>query len=215
MKLKKYKKKTIGLYISREIIIIVLALFGAILVINYLYRQFNSIVMPLAEAKARKYLMEAINSATNDIKFDKELLLVTKNDNNESLLINYNSYEATKLINEITNNIQNSFNKLEENKEIIYRIPSGIVFKNAVLKNLGPKITMRLKIMGDVISELETEVKPYGINNSLVEVRGKLTANARVIVPIVSKKIMVTNKIPISINIVNGKVPEGYIASYR
>ena len=58
-------------------------------------------------------------------------------------------------------------------------------------------------------------MKPYGINNALVEVRVKLYANARVILPIVTKEISVTNVIPISINIVNGSIPEAYIASYK
>ena len=66
-----------------------------------------------------------------------------------------------------------------------------------------------------MLSELETEVKPYGINNALVEVRVKLNANARVILPLVSKEINVINVIPISINIVNGSIPEAYIASYK
>ena len=214
MKLKKYKKKTVGLYISREVIVIVLAILGALFVVNYLYQQFNSVVMPLAEAKARKYLMEIINKSSDDIKFDKDLFAITRGSDNTIEMINYNSYEATKLINEITYNIQDNFNLLEENNQIIFKIPSGVIFKNSMLRNLGPKIVVKLNIMGDVISELETEVKPYGINNALVEVRVKLVANARVILPLVSKEIQVSNNIPIAINIVSGKVPEGYIASY-
>ena len=52
MKLKKYKKKTLGLYMSREIIVVILAFILAIIIINYLYKQFNAVVMPLAETKA-------------------------------------------------------------------------------------------------------------------------------------------------------------------
>ena len=200
MKLKKYKKKTVGLYISREVIVIVLAILGALFVVNYLYQQFNSVVMPLAEAKARKYLMEIINKSSDDIKFDKDLFAITRGSDNTIEMITYN--------------IQDNFNLLEENNQIIFKIPSGVIFKNSMLRNLGPKIVVKLNIMGDVISELETEVKPYGINNALVEVRVKLVANARVILPLVSKEIQVSNNIPIAINIVSGKVPEGYIASY-
>ena len=159
--------------------------------------------------------MEIINSSADNIKFDEDLFTIMKSDNDTIEMINYNSYESTKLINEITYNIQNSFNILEDNEKIIFKIPMGIIFKNALLRNFGPKIAVRLNIMGDVISELETEVKPYGINNALVEVRVKLVANARVILPLVSKEITVINNIPIAINIANGKVPEGYIFSYK
>ena len=135
-------------------------------------------------------------------------------------MITYNSYEATQLINEITHNIQDSFDEMESvfnghDKFIVDEIPLGTVFNNPLIRNFGPKIQIRLDIVGDVLSELETEVKPYGINNALVEVRVKLDANARVILPITTKEINVTNIIPISINIVSGSIPEAYIATYK
>ena len=220
MKLKQYKKKTVGTYLSRELIFIITAFICAIVVINYLYRQFNNTIMPLAEAKSRKYVTEIINNSTDNIKFENDLFVIEKSNDNEIKMITYNSYEATKLINKITHNIQNSFDELESvfnghDKFVVDEIPLGVVFNNALLRNFGPKIKIRLDIVGDVLSELETEVKPYGINNALVEVRVKLNANARVILPLTSKEINVNNVIPLSINIVNGSIPEAYIATYK
>ena len=135
-------------------------------------------------------------------------------------MINYNSYEATKLINEITYNIEDKFNEMESvfdghDKFIVDEIPLGVIFDNPLIRNFGPKIQIRVDIVGDVLSELETEVKPYGINNALVEVRVKLYANARVILPITTKEINIINVIPLSINIINGSIPEAYIATYK
>lgn len=214
MKLKKYKKRTLGVYVSREIAIIILAFLGAFIIINNLYKRFNEIIVPLAEASARKHVTEIINNSTKDIKFENDLFIIEKSNNNEIKMITYNSYEATKLINIITDNIQDSFHGIED-KHVVFEVPVGIMFKNGMLRNLGPRIKARIDIMGDVISELETEVKPYGINNALVEVRVKLLANIVVILPFGSNEIEVKNIIPISINIVNGKIPEGFIASYK
>lgn len=120
------------------------------------------------------------------------------------------------LVSQITNNIQKRFDMiLNDNDYVITEIPLGIIFNNSLLRNFGPRIKIRLKIIGNILSELQTEVKPYGINNALVEVRVKLNANARIILPIVSKDINVTNVVPISINIVNGSIPEAYISSYK
>ena len=217
MKLKRYKKKNV---FSKQIIIIVLSLVLALFIINYYSKQFNETVMPMAEEKARKYLTEIINNSTDNIKFNNDLFTIEKSGNNDIKMITYNSYEATWLINEITHNIQNSFDELEsvydkKDKYIIDEIPIGVIYRNALLRNLGPRIKVRFDIVGDVLSELETEVKPYGINNALVEVRVKLTANARVILPLTSKDIMVTNVIPLSINIVNGNIPRAYIGTYQ
>lgn len=220
MRLKKYKKKTIGFYLSRELIFIIAAFICAIISLNYLYHKFNDTIIPIAEAKSRKYVTEIINNSTDNIKFENDLFVIEKSDDNEIQMITYNSYEATQLINKITHNIQNSFDELESifnghDKFVVDEIPLGVVFNNALMRNFGPKIQIRLDIVGDVLSELETEVKPYGINNALVEVRVKLNANARVILPLTSKEINVTNVIPLSINIVSGSIPEAYIATYK
>lgn len=216
MKLKRYKKKTLGSYISKEIIIIVLSFLAAILVINKLYYKFNNVVLPLAENEAKKYMTEIINRATNKIEIDKDLFIIERDKNNEIKMVNYDSNKMSLLTNKITNNIQNGFDKiLTDNNYIIGNIPMGIIFKNSLLRNFGPNIGIRLRIIGNVISELETEVKPYGINNALMEVRIKIKANAQVVLPLVSKEIYVNNVIPISINIINGSIPEAYISSFK
>lgn len=220
MKLKQYKKKTIGTYLSRELIFILLGFLCALFVISFFYKKINATVMPIAEAKTRKYVTEIINNSTDDIKFENDLFVIEKSNDNEIKMITYNSYEATQLINKITHNIQDSFDELEsvfngKDKFIVDEIPLGVIFKNALLRNFGPKIRVRMDIVGDVLSELETEVKPYGINNALVEVRVRLRSNARVILPLTTKEINIINVIPISINIVNGSIPEAYIATYK
>ena len=216
MKLKKYKKKTVGFYFSREIIIIILAIIFSLLIINYFSYKFNKVVMPIAVSSTRKYITVVINEATDGVKLDGNLFSIEKSSDNEIKMITYNSYEATKLINEITNNIQDKLNY--NNKyynSIISEIPLGVIFKNSLLKNFGPRIKVKSDIIGDVISELQTEVKPYGINNALVEVKVKIDASANVILPLVSKEIKIINMIPISINIVNGSVPEAYFYTYK
>ena len=65
------------------------------------------------------------------------------------------------------------------------------------------------------MSNIETEVKPYGINNAYVEVRIKLEVTARIVLPFISKKVIISNVIPISMNIVQGSIPEAYISSYK
>lgn len=218
MKLKRYKKKTVGTYLSREIILIVLAIVIAFFMINRWSRNFNEVALSLAEAKTKKYIATVINEATEGIKFDGNLFSINKNETNEIKMIKYDSYEATKLINEITHNIQDKLDMLEQGDKqgfMIEEIPLGVIFNNALLRNMGPKICIRISPIGDVITELQTVVKPYGINNALVEVTVSITSNVRIILPLGSKEMQVKNMIPISINIVNGNIPEAYIATYK
>ncbi len=215
MKLKKYKKWTISSYVSFELVVILLGIGLSILIVNHYAKRFNDTIIPIATAETRKYITVLINEATKGVKFDNNLFVIEKEEE-DIKLISYNTYEATKLINEITDNIQNRLNDRDKYyNSVVTEIPLGLIFQNSLFRNFGPRIKVRVDSINDIISELETEVKPYGINNALVEVKVHIEANARVILPLVSSEIKINNKIPISVNIINGNIPEAYFMTYK
>lgn len=218
MKLRRYKEKKISRYFTRGIIIIILGIISAILLIRYFSVRVSSLLLPTAEEQVRKYVTSIVNSATKGIRFDGEVFTINKDSDNEIKMITYDSYEATKLINDITDKIESELDGLEnknnDNEYILTEVPIGVIFGNKLVGNFGPKVAVRLDIIGDVLSELQTEVKPYGINNALVEVKVQLEVNARVILPFVSSQIKIENVIPLSINMVNGNIPDAYFSSY-
>ena len=136
----------------------------SLMVINYFSSQIKTILLPIAEARVNKYISNMINKATGDILFDKELLKINKNSNDEVEMVTYNTYEVTKLIDKITMNIQDEFNGLEYGKVndefVLQKIPFGVIFGNVFLRNLGPKINIRFDMIGNVLTNIETEVKP-------------------------------------------------------
>ena len=97
----------------------------------------------------------------------------------------------------------------------IGEVPFGAIFGNSLLSGIGPKLKLKLKILGDVVSNVETEIKPYGINNAYVEMRIYLSVTARIILPFVNEKVTISNVIPISMDVVQGSIPEAYISSYK
>lgn len=221
MKLKRCKEKKVGKYFTRGILAIIVSLITALIIINYVSKLASKILLPMAEAETKRYVSKIINEATEEITFDGKLFTINRDNDNEIKMITYNSLEATKLINDITERIEQEFYRLENhdndsiNEIVVSEVPFGALFGNKLIGNIGPKIKIKIKIIGDALSELETEVKPYGINNALVEVRVNLDVTARVVTPFVSREIKVNNKIPISINIVSGNVPDAYISSYK
>ena len=219
MRFRSYKKKKFSAFFTRGLIILVISFLISLMVINYFSSQIKTILLPIAEARVNKYVNNMINKATGDILFDKELLKINKNSNDEVEMVTYNTYEVTKLIDKITMHIQDEFNGLEYGKVndefVLQKIPFGVIFGNVFLRNLGPKINIRFDMIGNVLTNIETEVKPYGINNAYVETRVFIEANARIIIPFVTKNVKITNVIPISINIYQGKVPNGYITSFN
>lgn len=207
--------------ISRGIMLIAMSIVMSLVALKYFSVRANTVLLPMAEGKLRKIVSTIINNSTNNLTFDSSLFTMNKDQNNEIRMINYNSYEVTKLINEVTCNIEMELDKLNENKGseldkyVISEVPFGSIFNSSFLRGLGPKIPLKAEMVGSIVSNIETEVKPYGINNAYVETRIFLEVTAIIYLPFVSKEIKISNIIPISINIVQGSVPQGYITTFK
>ena len=65
-------------------------------------------------------------------------------------------------------------------------------------------------MIGNVTSGIKTEVKEYGINNSLITVSVEINIEVMVILPFSSDYVNVTNQVPIAIKLIQGKVPNVY-----
>lgn len=221
MRFRSYKKSKVGVMISRGIMLIVMSIVMSLVALKYFSVRANTVLLPMAEGKLRKIVSTIINNSTNNLTFDSSLFTMDKDQNNEIRMINYNSYEVTKLINEVTCNIEMKLDKLNENKGseldkyVISEVPFGSIFNSSFLRGLGPKIPLKAEMVGSIVSNIETEVKPYGINNAYVETRIFLEVTAIIYLPFVSKEIKISNIIPISINIVQGSVPQGYITTFK
>ena len=226
MKLKRYRKKKFSSYISLGIIIVFISLGCSFFIIDYFAKKSNEILLPMAESQVRKVVTMIINSACDESKIYDDLYEINKDSNDEIKMITYNSFEVTKLINQVTSNVESKIRQIENgeinyygyNDElggIIAEIPIGVIFGNTMLSNIGPKIKVRLNMLGDIVSNIETEVKPYGINNAYVEMRIFLEVTARIVLPFASEKVVISNVIPLSINIVQGSIPEAYISSFK
>jgi sporulation protein YunB len=204
-----------------------MSLICSFIIINYIAKKCDEILLPMAESQTRKVVTMIINSACDESIISDNLYTVNKSSNDEIKMIAYNSFEVTKLINMVTSNVENKLKDIEnykmnyygEDKEyengVISEIPFGMIFGNSLLRNFGPKIKLRLNLLGDIMSNVETEVKPYGINSAYVEVRIYLEVTARIVLPFVTEKVVISNVIPISMNIVQGTVQDGYIYSYK
>ena len=232
-KIAMFKKKK-----SMHSIIIFSFTFGCILIIyiiKFIGNKVSPIILSYAESEARKVASVIINSAVSDkvsssVDIDK-LFIITKDSKGEISTIDFVSTEVNKVLTEVTEVIQNNLKNLEkgniENSDIptstylstdkdlkrgiIFEIPSGVVFNNAFISNLGPKIPVKLNLVGDILSEVATKVTNYGINNALIEIKINIKLVEQVLLPISSNKIEIETSVPINLKLIQGSVPNYYI----
>ena len=222
---RKIKKKNIVL------ITILLIILMVSLLLKYISKNINPILMEYAREEATRLSSIILNNATkkNIEDFDIDNLFIITKEKENIKTIDFNSKEVNKLLTNITYYIQDYFKKIEDGeiseleltyfnytnknklkKGIIYEIPIGSLSKNSILSNIGPKIPVRINLYGEVISKIDTKITNYGINNALIEVFVNLNIKTRVILPFTSEIDNISISVPIAIKLIEGNVPNYY-----
>lgn len=199
-----------------------------ITIISMILKYINNIISPklvnYAEIEIKKIsgliITKSISTETLEKLDTNNLFIINKNNNNEILTVDLNTVVINRIIREATVNIEENLKQLEEGKidkfnnknkkGVVLQIPLGTIYNNFLLNNRGPKIPVRLKILGDLEIETKTKVTNYGINSALIEISLDITITEEVILPITTKEIKVTSKTPIAIKLIQGSVPNYY-----
>lgn len=226
LKKRKFKSK------SNVIVIIILVIMISIYIsFSFINKKIIPVFMDYAESEANKIAVLVINQAineeiTNNLNIE-DLFLIIKDNNGNIKSIDFNPIYVNKMLSKINNNVQNYLSKLEQGKinlennkyynkndklksGVIFEIPSGVIFNNVILSNIGPKIPVKLNMIGNISSNIYTDVTEYGINNAVVKIFVNIQMMEQVILPYVSKKITVKSDIPIAIKLIQGETPNYY-----
>lgn len=217
------------------ILTVIMLILSLVMIFKFINKKVSQIIMNYAELEARKLATLVINSSinkniSNKIK-SEEIFLITKDSNGQINTIDFNPSIVNSILTETTTVIQKELKKIEEGdveaiknfdidyissdkkkkQGIIFEIPSGLVFENAFFSNLGPKIPIKLNLVGDITSEITTQVTNYGINNALIEIRISIKLVEQVILPLTTDKIEIQNSVPIALKLIQGTVPNYYL----
>lgn len=228
---KKVSKLTIILYL------LLISLIGACIFIYYFEKILGPSLITCAENEVRYLANQVINNSirkyhnkNNKVNFFE----MEKNSQGEITLVKYNTKEINKAITKITeilekdllNLTKGNFKKIDLklntvtqeyyekiNDGVVFTISSGTATGNSLLANIGPKIPLKLKLVGEVNTELKSKVTEYGLNNALIELYLDTKATTVIQMPFLSKKIIIENKIPLTMEIFQGNIPEYYLGN--
>jgi sporulation protein YunB len=95
-----------------------------------------------------------------------------------------------------------------EEEGIVFSVPLGQATNNALLGNLGPKIPVRFNAIGDVVSDVKTDVEEFGINNALVKVYIHVQVNVQIIIPFATKTQTIEQDVLVAMGLMEGEVPQ-------
>jgi sporulation protein YunB len=197
-------------------------------IFTYIFKYINKKLSPklihYASIEIRKISNLIITESIKTDSFSKininDLFTLNKNNKDEIMTVDINTAIVNKLILEATTKIQENLKELEQGKlnnyneknknGVVLKIPLGQIYNNFLLNNKGPKIPVKLKILGDMETKVDTSIKNYGINNAIIEITLEISVKEEVLLPINSEEIKVTQRIPLAIKIIQGTVPNYY-----
>lgn len=227
----KLKNSDINISISTSdkiLIIAIIILFATYVMLKIFTIKSEDILLNYAENKSKELALllttNMLEEITKKDKIDIDTIInIEKNNNEEIIGLDFNNKSINTLLLKINERFHNNLQSLENEKNnviekkyykktnpMIYEIPMSIVYDVPVLVGIGPKIPFKLDVLGNAATTITTNIKEYGINNSLVEVILEVKINIQIILPFSSKKILTSNQIPLKSKIIQGKIPEYY-----
>lgn len=234
--LKKKKRKTNILFFILLIITVVIIL--SFMFIKYYSNKAYPVLRAYAEAETKKLTILIINKAVTKQLYNMdvdELFKITYNKDGEIILIDFDTKKTSKILSNMTSLVELNMRAVEEgkidmlelpenslsnynmellSKQIICEIPFGLTTGSNLLANIGPKIPVKLSLVGDVSTSFSTEVEEYGINNALLKVLINITVNTKIILPIISEELTIDTSIPVGMKVIQGKIPNYYLNGF-
>ena len=219
------------------VITFLLVLMCTIFIFKLLGKYVSPILLDYAEMETTKLSTLIINKAVeNQVSNDFNALDMIKtvtNKNGEIVSVDFDTNIVNQSLVSINNTISVNLKYLEEGKldlldiadinntytyksdnNIIYQIPLGVITDLPIIADIGPKIPVKTNTIGSVISNVRTDLTPYGINNALLKIYIEVSVTEQVIMPFISKKINISLEVPILVKIINGSIPEVYGGGY-
>ena len=221
------KKKT-----NLFLFILFMTIITSILLLNILGKKLNPILIRYTNMEAKRFTSNIINSTINDIveeELSEDLFILNKNSNEEVEILDYNTKNVNKLLSKINKEITKRLINLEDGNlngllisdnfkitkidkhGVLCKLPIGILRNNPFFSNLGPTIPIKLVFLGQVQSNLNTKIKSYGINYLIVETYIHVIVEEQISMPVTSKKSKIIIDAPLTIKIINGKIPNYYL----
>lgn len=230
--IRKKKKKR---YVLRIIAILIIGVFCSFKLINFCSKRVSPMYFENAISEVKNLITIVINNSINQSVIDEindsELFDVVKNNNNEIVLIDYNSKYANSYLALVVKSIQDNLSLIENGRVselsfssaildiydgkllkrgILFEIPFGSFSNSNLISNIGPKIPVRFNLIRDTSGRIDTDIQEYGINNAFVRVNVIVNVNVNVTLLNLNKTVSVSSSVPISMKIIQGTIPNFY-----
>lgn len=188
------------------ITILSIAIVTFTMAINGITPIFETLCKDKAKSIATIICNEESTKIINNYKYE-DLVTIYKDSNNNITMIKSNITPINLIISDVAEKIQKRLDKVEK-EQVGIRLGSFTGTK--IFSGRGPIIPITLSTIGNVETDLRSEFKSAGINQTIHRIYLQIDCNVNILTPYTIFEEGISNQVLIAENIIVGKIPESY-----
>ena len=197
-----YKRKAF----FKIIIILIIEIFVAKNIVNAIDPIIKRQCSNQAKSIATIISNEQATKVMKNYKYE-DLAVVVKDDNGKIQMIKLNIVPVNEIISDVAIKIQEELNSVE-NANFGIRLGSFTGMK--LLSGFGPYVKVRMSTIGTVETEIKSEFKAAGINQTIHQIYLEIKCNVSILTPFNSTTEEIKNQILIAESVIVGEIPNSY-----
>lgn len=210
---------------DKYILIVIIILTVTFILIKNFSSKSEKVLLNYANKETIKISTVLINETLNKInsKYNYDNIIKIEKDTLGNITsIDFNETLSNSILYEFTNILLSNIDTLEEDKirnfnleyfnydDLIYYVPIGIIYNISSLGDFGPDIPFKTSLLSSADTSINSSIKEYGINNSLIELNLNINLYVQVILPFTSDTLNINKTITLDRKIIQGKIPTYY-----
>lgn len=192
--------------LSKFSMVLLVAIMTFSIVIKAISPIFNTLCSDKAKSVATIVCNQESTKVVQNYKYE-DLVTIYKDKNDNITMIKSNITPINLIISDVAENIQKKINEVGED-EINIRL--GSFTGSKILSGRGPNIPIKLSIVGNVETDLRSEFKSAGINQTIHRIYLQVDCKISILAPYNSMEESIFNQILIAENIIVGQIPDAY-----
>ena len=193
--------------LKRKISFLLIVLIG-LLTTGIILKSVSPIFDDLCKDKAMEISTKILNEEFANVlkEYDyKDIITIVKTDDNNILKTD------VEVINNISSDLGSKITKrLEEKKNEQIKIPIGAISGNKYISGFGPGIRILLIPSGTVTTEIKTEFKSQGINQTVYRIYLEVICNEKILTSYKTIDTKIVNQVLLMETVIVGDVPETF-----
>ena len=167
---------------------------------------FETLCKETAKSMATIICNEESTKVINNYKYE-DLVTIYKDSNDNINMIKSNITPINLIISDIAEKIQKRLNKVESDQ---VGIRLGSFTGTKIFSGRGPIIPITLSTVGNVETDLRSEFRSAGINQTIHRIYLQVDCKVNILTPYTIFEEGISNQVLIAENIIVGKIPESY-----